>query len=67
MVARVWRGQQEGDHISSREISKLWGRGVQHSGCSRHCSVVYLKAAKRVNPKSSHHEEKTVFFFFVRI
>ena len=32
-----------------------------------HCCVVYLKVAKRVDPKSSHHKEKNIFFFFVAI
>ena len=27
--------------------------------------MVYLKVVKRVDPKTSHHKEKTFFFFFV--
>ena len=27
---------------------------------NEHCSMLYMKAVKRVNPKSSHHKEENV-------
>ena len=42
---------------------------VQHDNYSYHCCMVYLKVAKRVDPKSSRHEKNIIFvlFFFVSI
>ena len=29
------------------------------------CSVLYMKAVKRVNPKKSHHKEKNFYFSYL--
>ena len=38
-----------------------------HMKNMKHVNVLYMKAVKRVNPKSSHHEEKIflLLFFFI--
>lgn len=45
--------------------AKYWGHNVRHDDYSSHCWMVYLKATRRVNPKtSSNKREKTFFTFF---
>ena len=41
---------------------KSWGCNVQHDYYRQQWFVIYLKIAKRVNPKSSHHKEKAFLF-----
>ena len=60
----------EGSHkvqTSTCKINKYWGCNVQHDNYTSYCSTVYLKAAERVDPKSSHHKGKENFFFLVTI
>ena len=35
-----------------------WGRSIQHDNCSHQQCIVYLKIAKRIDLKSSHHKKK---------
>ena len=52
----------EGDpkaQTSSHNINKSRGCNVQHGGYSSYC-VAYLKVAKKIDLKSSHHKKKYV-------
>ena len=41
---------------------------MQHDEHNEHCCMLYRKIVKRINPKSSHHKEKDLFFLnFVSI
>ena len=57
MVGEMGEGGQKVQN-SSFEINKSWGYDVLHGDCSSSCCVVYLKIAKRVDIKSSHHKKK---------
>ena len=67
-----WQGVGEGgiDEVSQKvqtssyKINKYLRCNVQHDDYTYRCCMVYLKIAKRRNPKSSHHKEKPHFFFF---
>ena len=41
-------------------INEPLGCNIQHGNYSEQYSIVYLKVAKRIDLKSSHHKEKTV-------
>ena len=64
MVAGEWgrgEGGQRKVQTSRCKINKFWGYNVQNSDYNmhriEHCTV-YLKVAKGVDLKSSHHSEK---------
>ena len=42
------------------KINKPWGCSVQHGDYSEQYCTVYVKVAKRVDLKSSHHKENTI-------
>ena len=45
--------------ISSYKINKSWGCDVQHGDCNTIIVLIaYLKVAKRVDLKSSHHKKE---------
>ena len=43
------------------KINKYDGCNVQHDKCIRHCCMLHMKLL-RVNPKTSHHKKKYIFF-----
>ena len=45
---------------SSDMINSLWGFNVQLGGYSSRYCIIYLKVAKRVDLKSSHHKGKII-------
>ena len=45
---------------SSDMINNLWGFNVQLGGYSSRYCIIYLKVAKRVDLKSSHHKGKII-------
>ena len=47
-------------HISSFKTDKFWKENGQHGDYSWQYCLTYLKAAKRVNHKSSYHNKKCV-------
>ena len=49
--------------ISSYKTNKYQGCTVQHDKYNYHCCVLYTKAVKRANPKSSHTRKKIFFLF----
>ena len=46
--------------ISSYKMSKSWGCNVQHGDYSQEYCIVYLKVARGVDLKSSHHQKKKI-------
>ena len=44
--------------VSSYRIYKYWGYNVQCDDYGQQDSIMYLKVAKRVNLKNSHHKGK---------
>lgn len=48
---------------SSYKINKYQGWDVQHDKYNEHCSVLYRKVVERVNPRTSHHTEKSFSLF----
>ena len=48
----------QGVQSSSYKMNKFWGCDVQHGDyCWKYCTA-YLKVAKRVDLKSSHHKTR---------
>ena len=43
-------------HISSKDVI--------YDQYDKYCYMLYMKVTKRVNSKSSHHEEEFIFYFF---
>ena len=43
---------------SNYKIDKYQGGNVKHDKYNQHCYMLYMKAVKRLNPKSSHHKKK---------
>ena len=37
-------------------MNKFWGSKVHHGVCSEQCYITYLKVAKKVDLKRSHHK-----------
>ena len=63
--ATGWK-QSEGTNIQLED--KYQGCDVQQDKHNEHCCILYMKVAKTVNPKSSHHKGKhfsiSIFFKF---
>ena len=48
-------------------INIFQGCSVQQITIVGHCCVVYLKVAKKVDCKSSHHKRKNLIFFLFSV
>ena len=60
VVARGWGKWGDVGHrvqTSSCKMSKFWASNVQHGDYSQQYCIMYLKVAKRVDLKCSHHKK----------
>ena len=51
-------GGQKVQTSSSYMINRFWGCNIQHGEHSYQHYIIYLKVAKRIHLKTSHHKKK---------
>lgn len=66
---RRWKEGEldEGDQkeeTSSYTKTKYLRQNVQYDKYNEYCYILYMKAIKKVNPKSSHYNKNNFFYFF---
>ena len=67
---RRWEQRESGEAgqkapASRCQMSESWGGDRQHGDSREHCCATCRKEVKRVNPRSSRHEEQTFPFILL--